>query len=244
MTRLKYLSQDTTNALREGVLANLARYTSGSFDDLRAGGEWDIELTLDVDLAPLSDLDPSGNPEAEIQNSRLVWRSLGRLTPSLAYEEGIWVRLTHVECLDFSRRRWLSGLDAGAAEKSIHTHFFADTLTRRRDDNALSRLWWNAYIARTVSTDDTLSALPYLLRTADIRSNIVERRLTASRRKVTAGLVRLMREQPDVGKTEAGFRDFMKLLNRRGSGLLFEAMSEAEVDQFMRNCAAQTTTAD
>jgi Family of unknown function (DUF6339) len=238
--RLKYLSNATVEGLRENLSENLDRYRSGNFDDLVATGDWSIELNLDVDLAPLSGLDPSGTPEAEIANSRLVWKSLHGLTPTLACEEGVWTRLTHVEGLDFARSRWLRpDMDNDAVEKAVADHFFAPTLTGRRDDNAVSRLWWNAYIAHLAAPGSDLKALDLILKKADIRSNFVERSLTASRPPLAAGIVRIMRREDWVTNREENFRAFMRTLNRLGGGMVFESMSEADVDTFMDQCAGR-----
>ena len=97
MARLKYLAAATVDTLRATISQNVGVYREGNFSELMREGEWSVELALDVDLAPLEDLDPEPSAAAEVRNSRLVWRALGQLKPSLAYEEGIWVRLTHVE---------------------------------------------------------------------------------------------------------------------------------------------------
>lgn len=236
--RLKYLSNATIDALRENVAANVDRYRSGDFNDMMAAGDWSIELDLETDLAPLAGLDASGKPEAEIANSRLVWKVLGGLTPALACEEGIWARLTHVECLGFARARWLSpAMDDETVVKTVEEHFFAPGLTTRRDDNAISRLWWNAYVAHSLTPGPTLESLDMILKKADIRSNIVERSATASRPALTAGIVRIMRREKWVTDHEDNFRSFMKTLNRLGGGMVFEYMPEADIDNFMLQCA-------
>lgn len=228
--RLKYLSRNAVGTLRESIPANLERYRSGSFDDLMAEGEWSLELDVQADLAPLSQLDPSGTPEAEISNSRLVWQALGYLSPSLACEEGIWVRLTHVECLDFSRLRWLSGVGEKAElVKRVSEHFFAGTVAGRRDDNPISRLWWNAFITNMAEPDINLAALNQFLSKADIRLNTVERSRTFYRQPLAAGIVRLMRREPWLAAREEYFRAVMRVINRLGGGMLFEAMASSEV---------------
>ena len=103
--KLRYLSTATIDSLRETTASNVGRYRSGDFTELMQEGEWDISLDVQVNLAPLAQLDPAGTPEVEIRNSRLVWEALHHLTPTLACEEGIWARLTHVECLDYARAR-------------------------------------------------------------------------------------------------------------------------------------------
>lgn len=240
MERLKYLSNATLEGLRDSILSNAVRYQSEDFLDLMRDGEWSIELELEVDLSPLAELDPSNTPDAEIANSRLVWKALHSLSPSLAYEEGIWARLTHIDCLGFSRERWLrAGLVGEALKGAIDRHFFAGTLTRRRDDNALSRLWWNAYIANQISANGNLDALPVLLKRADTRANIVERSFTGSRVPLCAGIVRLAETKPWVTGSESSFRSVMRVLNRMGSGVVFEVMTDHEIDTFMLNCAVR-----
>jgi hypothetical protein len=166
--------------------------------------------------------------------------ALGRLSPALACEEGIWARLTHVECLGFARDRWIGpGADEQVAKKLIEDHFFAATLTARRDDNAISRLWWNAYIAHRADPDPSLPALSVILRKADIRSNFVERSLTANRPSLAAGLVRIMQREASITEREEHFRSFMRSVNKLGGGIVFEAMSDVEVDSFMKMCAVR-----
>jgi hypothetical protein len=240
MERIKYLSNATIETLRAKVPENAARYRSGNFLDLMQEGEWAVELQLEADLSALKDLDPSGRPEAEIGNSLLVWKALQHLPSSLAYEEGIWVRLTHVECLDFSRQRWLSGpLADNELQRNVELHFFADTRSGRRDDNAISRLWWNAYLAHGIAPDNPRSALQLLLKRADARLSLVERSLTGSRVPLVAGIMRAADRHPWITSTQESFRSFMKVLNRLGGGRVFEAMPDQEIDDFLLDCAAR-----
>lgn len=237
MKRLKYVSLQTVDGLRDSIAENIDRYRFGDFQDLMSEGDWSIELEFEADLAPLAELDPSGDPEAEIQNSKKVWAALGRLPAALAYEEGIWVRLTHVDCLEFSRRRWLKEAEDTKAENLVRLHFFAEGLTGRRDDNALSRLWWNAYIASKVAPHTLVNPLETMLRSADTRSNLVERSRLASRAQLSAGILRLVQSTEWLREHEQNFRQFMIVLNRMGGGIVFEALASADIDRFMVDCA-------
>lgn len=244
-SRLKYLSDATVDVLRDNVQDNILRYREQDFHDLMGEGDWNIPLDMTCDLAPLADLDPSGTPEAEVANSRAVWRALKGLTPSLACQEGIWVRLTHVECLEFSRSRWVfANANDDAVAKSVRTHFFAGGLNQRRDDNAISRLWWNAHVADQILPNTDLAALPFMLQKADIRQNLIDRSLTVSRVELAAGIIRIMERDPRIAGRESNFRAFMVQLNRRGGGYLFEAMSPEAIDAFMDSCARYANLAD
>jgi hypothetical protein len=190
-----------------------------------------------------------------------VFGAFSGMTPALATEERVWTRLTHFEGLDYARKRWplqdepkartgllggLTGSKEKAAEerkkvlhrniRQVETHYFARGRTGYRDDHAIARLWWNAFIAWRVDPSDQEGVLKELLRTADIRSNLVERPMLSNRAGLLRSIIRTMRDYPDVYRTEATFREFMKALNLRGSGVLFEALPEADADAILLKC--------
>jgi hypothetical protein len=235
-SKLKYMSEATSLGLMKGVASNLERYLSGSFSDLADTEGWKLELSLDVDLSCFEHLKPDRSPEAEVLNSMLVWRALGRLTPSLAAEGRLWTRLSHIEGIEYSRARWLANVTRDDAPKAVATHFFADTQTKCRDDNSIGRLWWAAYIAHLAVPENQFGALKAILKTADIRSNVIERSAVSSRTKIAAAIVRAITDIPEVSESEDAFRTFMKNVNRSGGGILFEAMPDDEIDRFMKRC--------
>jgi hypothetical protein len=240
---LKYLSEAKLTELREKVHQNYDRYTNGDFLDLTKDNGWSIELDIKVDLEPLKDLEPTVGGEFEVKNSMLVWRTLGSLSPALATEERIWARLSHVECLEFSRNRWLKGSSKDAIAANISRHFFAGTWTSVRDDHAIARLWWNAYVAQLAMPGDIERALITMLSKADIRSNLVERSRTSSRPMLAAAILRAMISDRRVTETENGFRAFMKTVNKFGGGELFEIMPSTKIDHFIKGCIERAQTA-
>lgn len=237
MAAILYVGQAVADQLWDGVRVNLQRYLSGDFEDLVAAGNWSIPLRKEFDPAPLESLSPQVGMEAELANSQLVWEALGTaLTPSLARENRIWIRLSHVECLEFARKRWLSKGSEEAIEKSVKTHFFANTRTAARDDHAIARLWWNGWIARQVSPADPDSVLRLILSSADIRSNLVERPWMFARPALASGIVRMMEADSWLLSSEINFREFTKAANLLGGGVAFEIMTVNEVDAFLRRC--------
>lgn len=237
MTAILYVGQAIADELWDHVGDNLQRYLHDGFDDLVAAGNWSIPLKREFDPTPLASLSPEAGVEAELGNSRLVWQALGSaLTPSLAREGRIWIRLSHVECLDFARKRWLSKVAAQALEKSVKAHFFANTLTAARDDHAIARLWWNGWIARQVNPDDPDRALQLILRSADIRSNLIERPWMFARPALARGILRMMDLESWLTNEERNFREFTKAANLLGGGLAFEVMTPDEIDSFLRRC--------
>lgn len=229
---LKYLSQDVVNDLRDKVTLNREKYASGNFLDLAKENGWEIESnTVQIDLDMLESLDGTDRTaEADIKNSLIVHKSLQGMTPALAREERVWLRLTHVECLEYSRDRWIKKAEGDSLDKAVLDHFFAEGRTGIRDDNAISRLWWNMHVATIADPEDPVDALHYILKTADIRQAIVERPNIASRQPLARAIVRAMRSIPWITSSESAFREFIKEMNRDAGGVLFEAISDSDAD--------------
>lgn len=189
---LKYLSEKKLSELKESIVANRDRYEAGDFLDLEHDNGWAVETsTVQVDHDLLAKLDGTARTAAaDIDNSLILFQALQGMTPALAREERVWARLTHIECLGYSRERWLSGNKSEQLDAQVRIHMFAPGLTAIRDDNALSRLWWNMHIASIADPDDPEGALRLILKTADIRSNFVERTNTAARKPLARAVVR------------------------------------------------------
>jgi hypothetical protein len=231
---ISYFSANVCRDLRQSVERNLDRYLSSGFEDRAGEPDWSIKLGSLFDLAPLKQL--ATTVKDDTKSSMLVWKTLGKLAPSLAMEGRVWTRLAHIECIEYARSRWIGERTGEDAIKVIEDHFFAETRTACRDDNAVGRLWWTAYVAYLAMPQDQEKALVAIWKSADIRSNIVERPWISSRPKLAGAIVRAVLNVPAVTATEAAFRDFMKGLNRQGGGLLFEVMTDAEVDAFVGSC--------
>lgn len=240
--KVVYVGQSVADTLLDSVQDNLERYLYSGFEDLVEQGNWSISTDVTYDSAPLKDLDPKNDAEAEKKNSILVWKSLKGLTPSLATENRIWVRLTHVECLGFCRERWLKNKTTDDVVKSVKIHFFANTRNRWRDDNAISRLWWNYWIAQRMMPNDPEKALDIMLRVLDMRLSTVERPTMFIRPKIAAGVFRTFAHEEWLLK-ENRWRSFMIALNKLGAGEVFEAMSESEIDAIMQSCLKEAKAA-
>lgn len=239
MSRLMYVGQQVADDLKDGIIENLDRYRSGDFLDMEAAGDWRIPLSIEADLRQLDKLATEKSSEAEIRNSLIAGLALARLTPSLARENRLWIRLSHIECLNYSRKRWL---DIEATDEtiaaSIATHLFAPTLTGCRDDHAVSRLWWNFRIAKQIMPDEPARALKVILARADIRLNFLERPGLAARPALARGVVRALERGRELLAGEQLFRDFIKAVNLAGAGIAFEVWDDEAIDRFLADCFA------
>jgi hypothetical protein len=234
-----YVGQQVADDLKTKVLENIERYRAGDFLDLEAAGDWRIPLSIEADVDLLGQLSTDDGADSEIRNSIDVGHSLSKLTPTLARENRLWIRLSHVDCLAYARSRWLDlDKDDEDLANSVAKHFFAPTLTGCRDDHAISRLWWNYRIARQILPSNPTRALKVILARADIRLNFLERPGLAARPVLARGVVRALEQTPELLGGEDLFRKFIKAVNLAGAGIAFEVWAESRVDQFMSDCLA------
>lgn len=243
-SRLKYVTTGTLADLRMKIEPNIERYANGDFAEFSDLQEWNKETRFSIDLQLLASLDTGSGSEVEISNSLLIWNGLSDLTPVAAREPRIWTRLSHVECLDFSRARWLKSIsDRGELAKKVRDHFFGESVTRARDDHSIGRLWWNSYIASRVAAAESgvsiEDVLKVFLARADVRLSTIERPGILSRPRLALAMVRVLRDRPRLLADETGFREFMKTMNRQGGGRLFEvsAVTNDQIDEFVAKCA-------
>jgi hypothetical protein len=207
----------------------------GDFVDLAKKSGWGIETTIARwDPAIAAKLNPEGTPEAEISNSLLIYQGLEGMTPALAREERLWTRLCHVECLEYTRQRWLR--EKADIKSSVKSHFFAGGVEGCRDDNAIGRLWWNGHVASLGCPDNIELGLSRLLGRANTRLQIIDRADTAFRQPLIMGIFRLLGLDTWLKTNDAAVADFMFEVNKRSGGIVFEALTDSEVDAHLAEC--------
>lgn len=238
MTPVLYVGQQVADELLTNLEDNLGRYRDGDFSDLAQSGNWGLELSVRADIERLDGLSADTGVISEAANSMLIGSVLQQLTPTLAREERLWIRLSHVECLEYSRKRWLKeGASDESLQKDVEKHFFARGITGCRDDHAVSRLWWNHHIAQKIMPDDPERALNNILARADIRSNLVERPGLGARPVLARAIVCLLEDESSGLKAgESLFRSFMKQVNLQGAGVVFEVWNSGQISDFLRRC--------
>jgi len=232
MNDLLHVSEAVLSGLKQNISENLPKYQSEGFREESANIDWCIRVKdVAIDLGALSTLDGSSNSaSADIDNTLIVMEAMNGLNPTLAREERIWVRLSHLECFNYTCERWFSSGDFN--EKSIKLHFFASSREVAQRRHSISRLWWAGHIAKQCMPDSPEIAVRLLFRRADVFQSFMEKPYFVPRLKLAQSVLRIMNEDTRALESEQSYRDFMTVINRKGGGVFFEAMSESQVDDF------------
>jgi hypothetical protein len=238
MNNILCFSSVTHNKLYNEIESNILRYKDTGFKELLSSNQSTITIGIKSDLSPLEDLICNNDIESEVENSLLVWRALQNIPASLATENRFWSFLTHIHCFEYTRKRWPQTIDEEltTAVKQIKKHFFALGTGGYRDDNSVSRLWWNAYIAKKLRPMNIKSALELIVKKADIRSGLIERPLSFYRPNLSKAILAKLDKDELISSKEINFREFMKQINLFGGGVLFECMDSVQCNIFVDNC--------
>ena len=170
---MKYLRQPILDRLFEDVPSNLERYRSGNFDYLESDPLYYREL--DVPMSGSVDLMLDSAAEHDAKNAATLWYALSHLTAADGRDRRLWTMLAHTTFLPYARSRYPLPTSDEDAIKQIRTHWFATSNRALERDQAISRLWWFAFMAnraQELSLEDALDALLYR---TDLRANLIER---------------------------------------------------------------------
>ena len=173
--KARYLKELTLDRLREEVPANLDRYRDGhAFAELLNDRSLFFESKQELNVELLDTLLKPTDNFYEVENCLIVFQGLRDLTPFDARDERIWVYLCHTIGLEYAKARWPIPNDDEKAIQHIRIHFFARNGRAIERDNALSRLWWMAYLCSRVQNMELVDALKVLLYRTDVRAQLIE----------------------------------------------------------------------
>lgn len=227
MIPLALFRHSAISQLYKDININLARYRDGDFEFLTEDPSRFIESKCQIDEGRLVDVHCSSDDTNEVACCMAVADGLNGVTPYLARDERIWVRLTHIELLHYSRTRWPIPSTDTEAVTHIQKHFFARSARGIERDNAISRLWWMATVASKVEGLKTSEALDALLFQSDVRASIIERPSTSQNTALLSALViqlhkSLLSNQELFERKR--FRSLMKQLNINGGVKLLDVL--------------------
>ena len=247
--KIRYVRQQVLESLYEQVPANLARYRKSEyFNELL--GDRSLTYELDVEFNPQL-LEALRKPTSkmdlfDVDNCLTILDALPNLTPSDARDARLWVFLCHTHGLAYSRARWPIDDNDEKAVKNIRNHFFAKDDTRNIErDNALSRLWWMAYLCKRVSSLPLEKALEALLYRTDVRAQIIEHPTLMQNPFVFSSVIRKLRESLD-GDKRLFERDvsrlFVQKLDVLGGFKLLDVFPSEQVDAAINQVYEETIT--
>ena len=179
---LKIFDTHLVHSLYSSIESNLDRYEAGDFDELLKKQATHIRPVKDVfiDENVFTQLSATVGGANDAKNAFLLYNAFTNLTPYLAVDERIWAALCHQNAKEFVSKRWLKNVkDKDEKIAKIKAHFFARGNRAIERNNALSCLWWWAYLVDRTNPADHAESIKLLCKFTDLREQVVGRTSTS-----------------------------------------------------------------
>lgn len=242
MSKLLLMREALVHDLAREIEQNLEKYRNGDFQYLTSDGSNFIETEYEVNHQELEKIKVIDGDFNEVQCCLGAFNGFSNISAYLARDQRLWVYLTHIILLDYTRQRWPIPQDNEKAIKHIKKHFFASGARGIERDNAISRLWWMASICSKVEGLTLEKSLTAFLFQSDVRANIVERPTTSQNVVLLSTVLKKLDQSYQGDKELYGrekFRTVMKELNLQGGIKLLEVLEPNEVEKIVTRCAAK-----
>lgn len=201
-------SKDYTSVLKQKVrTGNIASYGLEKFEITENGR----------DVYPLQNVRKDNvkldATKSDFDNAVKLYESFESLPPFIASEEALWAYLTHVEHFDYVKERW--NINSESSSDLILKRFFYSSSVAM--DNAVSRLWWGAYLTKDESLDDPYKYTRVLLGdgNSDLLQNLSKSKLFRYPEAVR-GIMRFFSEYDDRTDFSKVNRFIIQYFNRLG----------------------------
>lgn len=242
MSKILLIREALVYDLARNVEKNVEKYQSGDFQYLTSDSSNFIETDYEINEQELAKIEVVNGELNEVQCCLGAFNGLPNLSAYLARDQRLWVYLTHVVLLNYTRQRWPIPEDKEKAITHIKKHFFASGARGIERDNAISRLWWMASICNKVEGLTLEKSLTAFLYQSDVRANIVERPTTSQNVVLLSTVIRKLDQSYHGNKELYGrekFRTVMKELNLHGGIKLLEVLEPKEVERIVNNYTAK-----
>lgn len=242
MSKILLMREALVYDLTREIEQNLEKYRAGDFQYLMSDSSNFIETDYEASEEELSKIKVIDGDFNEVQCCLGTFNGLPNISAYLARDQRLWVYLTHIVLLDYTRQRWPIPQDKERAIAHIKKHFFASGARGIERDNAISRLWWMASICSKVEGLTLEKSLTAFLYQSDVRANIVERPTTSQNVVLLSTVIKKLDQSFNGDKELYGrekFRTVMKELNLQGGIKLLEVLEPKEVERIVTRCAAK-----
>lgn len=169
--KIKFLSYDTVNRLKNDIGKNLDVYLQGDVSSLIDEGEV-FESRMEVkDDCPVLDI---GDHKGDFENSKKIFKWLNSLDRTLSSDPRLWTFLTHCVFNEYVRKRWSTSVSEGSIKDR---YFYTGAGLNELNRNAVARLWWGAKRTYDDSMKNPWSRTATLYEYQDIPTAFLERSL-------------------------------------------------------------------
>lgn len=229
INNLDLLTEESVSVLRQRAHedASIAKVDLDELIDRFSLKTWSSDYVVDESLS-LRNPDLDLGVDFDVSNSIEMMSALPGLVPAMAIDERLWVTLSFGIYAPYCRARWGKESRDSAVENNVEIHWFARSSRQRYRDNAIGRLWWQAYWAKRIAPSDPSSALKVLGINSDLRGSLLERTSLSTAPKLASAIVdvsRLLFLDEKVPYDRHRYRNFIKRIDSLAGRRVFSYLA-------------------
>lgn len=153
-----------------------------------------IESVLDQGLPDMM------KPRNDFESAKAVFKALMNLSPIQASDPRLWTYLTHVDLYEYMTQRWRDVI-TGETNKSDYLidHWFVKTPSQQcLMRNAISGLWWAAYLSYDDSRTDPFELTQIFYKDLDLPTRTIGTYRIGRHKEAVKGVLQFIKDYPDV----------------------------------------------
>lgn len=139
-------------------------------------------------------------PNDDFESSKAVYMALNKLTPIQASDPRLWTYLTHVDLYEYMTKRWRDFI-SGETNKTDYLidHWFVKTPSQQcLMRNAISGLWWAAYLSYDVSRSDPFELTAVFFKDLDLPTRTIGTYRIGRHKDAVKGVLQFIKDFPEV----------------------------------------------
>lgn len=246
MMNVPIFKRSLVQLLYDRVEENIALYEQGNLSEFLTRSEL-VEYqtsvaTLSVDPNVFKNLKTEAIGATDAFNANLILDAFEGMTPYLAADERIWTAISHTLAPRYAfKRHTKPGMSKDHKVKAIRAHFFArDGLRGLQRNNALSRLWWYAFVCEKNKNHPRSEVLKRVLNLTDFRSSLLERPTSARVDSVFNAITNIVIKEYENTATPTimerkNYRPWLRNINLHGGRRLYATMPVTELEKLFRD---------
>ncbi len=234
---LGYFTEEAYDKLLHDIPSNAENYTSN--DDWlptyfgTATGYFKMS-SIDVSIFSPSYTpgrkDDAQKSQEDLVNTRLIYDAFKNLTPLQASNKYLWSYLCHAvpEYREYIRDRWMQE----GRENTVKNRYFVTTPGSLLNDNALSRLWWYAYLTYDRNGINHYALTEILLTNQTICTDVMDTFNRMNFNRMKGVLLAIKDFKYEIGDNEGitdYFRECKKYLNHYAAVTTMEFLDSEEI---------------
>ena len=209
---IKYLKNEVVQTLDANMANNLDSYLNCTPLVKESDYISSITSVLDIDLKI-----PDANNKYDLENTKIVYESLKRLTPVQASDERLWIGLTHSEQgMKYTFERWKPNRNEKIGK------FKSRYLFQSKPRNSYYLLWLQGYLTYDESLSNPYKLTEYLLKNSDLTQGLIDRNYSRNSelaKNILKAIVTLVEVEGKKYPSSDEAKEFLKHINRL-SGLV------------------------